>query len=189
MVRPVTVTVEAILLQQIGTYAAYYVGHVILIGMTYLWKKMQQASETRNRKLYKEVRILERVINASLRGRLMPSMIFGISLIQYYAGSVVLAMSGKMESMEWYFLVASYAEAVIFIPTVLTIAGQVFVRSRKLQSWQRSKLDKAHKKEVRSWRPFRIEFGQNFVDPLTPLVIQSNVTRETITFVVVYRNK
>lgn len=185
-----TAALETWLWLQIAVYAVYYGAHVILVDLTYFWKKLHRATEAKSFRLYNEMQVLERVLNATLKGRLMCFLIFDISLIQYFCGCVLLTIAEELAAMEISLFVLTYIDASAFLFTILTLAGRIFVKSERLiRILGRSRLSKFKRRQVKSWRPMRVEFGQNFVDALTPLVVQGNVMRETISVAVVYKNK
>lgn len=189
-VWPATAALEVIIWMPIGAYGVHYSLYVILVLLLYLFKKFQEANDIKSRKLYNEVRVFERILNASLKGRIAPVLIFGAALVQYFAGCVLLSMSKELGHTERYVCLLAYIETALFVPTMLGIAARLFVLSKGFCNMsKRLAKRKADKKEVMSWRAVRVEFGGNFVDALTPLVLEGNVVNQTISFAVVYRSK
>lgn len=185
-----TFVVEVVMYFQAPLYAVYYITHVLLAGLVYLWKKLREVMDTKSHKLLKEARVLERILNASLKGRLVPCFVLGVSIAECFAGSVLLSMSDQLGKVERYFFVLIYFQTGLCVRTLLTIMSYVFIKStRYKKALHRSAVKKVERKELMSWKPLRVEFGQNFVDELTPLVVEENVINQTISFAVMYRNK
>lgn len=143
-----------------------------------------------NAKVIQRIRricVLERILNGSLKGRLIPTVVFLVSGIQFCSGSVLL-MPGRLGMLKGSFFLLMFLEVSTFNLVVLTVGAKIFIKSGRFFVGFKEKIkSKVDKRVILALRPLRIEFGSSFIDNFTPLVVQGSVMSQMVSFVIASR--
>lgn len=148
-----------------------------LTGVIFLLEESLNSSKSQEIGYYRRLQILEKMVNASARARIFPCMASGMPIGQILNGFGSIRFHSTLNPAHLGFM-------VVFVVTVTVLSLIVFggcglIHERSLV-WLRSarqrtcsrKASKIQRRVLRSLIPLRVWFGSNFVDNLTPLVIQ-----------------
>ncbi|OXA54515.1 uncharacterized protein LOC118435673 [Folsomia candida] len=133
---------------------------------------------------YRELQILEKTVNSSLRERILPAMILILPIVQILSCLVfvILLKDDKVISSVIFFIV--YLECLGLTMLILSFAANIFVKTGKWVSQFPPGQSKTHRRIVKSFQPVKVQFGNNFVDALTPLVFQQFCATQTASLLV-----
>lgn len=172
---------------------SHYIAYAQISGLVLLWGRCAefiQASPglTRNARMrgYRELQVREKIYNSTFRGRILPASVAGVPSEQVLCGVAFLTFFRTGNWLLSSLFLMLYVGAALFGLVLLTSASCIFVRS---EGWiEAGKLGGGAKNSYfrrvhQSFRPLRLEFGSNFVDKLTPLVVQDFSSRQTATLV------
>lgn len=182
---------EFIMGMQIIVAGAHPTCYSQISGLVLLWGRFQEflrmtrsLTEDILMTRYREQQIWERIHNSSYRGKVLPVSITGIPTMEILSGAALITV---FQSGNWFqisvFLIF-YVDAAVFAIIILTSASAIYVKS---EDWIKGLKSEAgfknpyFRRVQKSFRPLRLEFGDNFVDKLTPLVLQEYCNRQTAT--------
>ncbi|OXA45149.1 hypothetical protein Fcan01_20135 [Folsomia candida] len=172
---------------QVGVGTAYHILTLLLTGVTFLWLECEFFIKCYQEHLasltdYRKIQIFEKILNSCTRegiflkfAILIPSLQVLLSFVtikMYHSGHDFLAvMVGWM-----------YAVTLGFTLLNFSAAATVYNMSKKwIQKCKGGERKKYARKIHRSLTPLRLYFGNNFVEILTPLVVQEYCLRQTVT--------
>lgn len=176
----------------VGCQAAIYTQ---ISGLILLWGRCSEFLKTQSRKDvnlgidgdidtlvagYRHLQILERNHNSSYSARILPLCIATVPFLLVLSGYALVALfsTGSLAQMLTFLVV--YLDITVFALVVLTAASGINVQTEEWVKKVKSGSGNRYLARVRkSWRPLRLEFGGNYVDRLTPLVIQEFCVRQT----------
>lgn len=122
---------------------------------------------------YGKLIVLEKWINSCMRRRVFLTIAFVVPNVQLLFGfmSIKVLNSEDDDMSRKAMLPYLYWTLMMFTMLTFTSAAKVNTLSK---SWlKKLKLDRTHDRKVlKSLMPLKLEFGNNFVERLTPLVIQ-----------------
>lgn len=130
--------------------------------------------------VYRKIQIYEKTLNSSIRDRIFLLMALLCPLFQVLAGfaSIVAANSGNFSIL----VVCGMLYCVVLSVTLISFSAAAKV-SQITQIWimsTRAKCKiKVDRKTLKSLVSLRIQFGMNFVEALTPLVVQEFCVQQT----------
>ncbi|OXA44439.1 hypothetical protein Fcan01_20765 [Folsomia candida] len=179
---------EFLVFMQSGLGAAYYIITLLLTGVTFVLiecgtfvklHKMGVADQIE----YRRVQILEKLLNACTRKQifLTTALIAPACQMTLSFVAVKLLHSGHglmAVAFMWMYL-------VVWSFTVITFsaAAKLYGVSQKwITECKRTDRKKCARKFQISLKPLRLEFGNNFVEVLTPLVVQEFCLSKTVSF-------
>lgn len=178
--------------------AAYYAIFVMFAGISCLlficWSNFQSVRKPENEvesiMMYRKLQVWERSLNESVKGRLFGSAMFLIPVVQVVATTLLLSIGSQLRWDRTLFVAAFSADAMIYSFATVSFAAVILSTStkwleRERRQWQRSKY---MRRVDRSLRPLRIEFGSNFADKTTALVVQDVCWRQIVGFCLMSRS-
>lgn len=132
-------------------------------------------------KKYRELQVLEKLNNSCLRFNTFSKMAFACPIVEIFSGFAIVKLH---HSMDIFYLVALLVAKFVaaLVNLVVFGAGSIYSQSWKwLQTEQNlRKGNKFERRVIKSMMPLRIWFGSNYVDPLTPLVVQHFCISQTM---------
>lgn len=184
--------VESIVFINITLAASYYLIQVLLHGVAFLLIDFiifvkQYENEISKIVEYKMVQIFEKCLNSCIRGRIFLVGALTIPAFQIIICNVAVKLFQSDKIIGLIFLLG-YFLILLFTVVMFSVAAKVNTLSRNWLSrskWNTCK--KWDRKVHRSLTPLRLEFGNNFVDTLTPLVVQQFCVTETASFLLLTR--
>jgi hypothetical protein len=141
---------------------------------------------------YKKLQIWDKTRDTFMMGRLMAFLMATTPMIEINCISALIIFGREMSLVESGFMYTTGAEAFVFTFLIQVGVAKVYVRSRR---WlnnlgnleNRDTPMKVWKRVVRPLQPIKVHFGTNFVDELTPLIVQDFCWSQTASLVLMYR--
>lgn len=122
---------------------------------------------------YRKLQILEGVLNAACREKILPPFLVSFPLMQILATFVCIKFHDVMGGTHFIFLVLLSLEAEILGLIYCTAEGVIYDKSETyLKGMKGVVRSKEERKMLKSYTPLRVRFGSNFLDRFTPLVFQ-----------------
>lgn len=191
-------SIEFAMAMQCCISAGHYVLFSQIFGIVMLFGRCQELATLKNAKVaylvkgYRQLQIQEKIHNSSYRGRILPFSILCIPLMEILSGVALIAVFHKANLLLTSSFLVTYMDCIVVGMLMLTFASSVYVKTEVWLNHAQSKSGKG--KTIRyfrmvrqSFRPLRLEFGNNFVDRLTPLVMQEFCCRQTATLLLLAR--
>lgn len=139
---------------------------------------------------YRELQVLEKIVNAVIRDIKFATFGYFFPGVQLFSCFVAITLSHDPDANIFRIglFVAPYLAAVTLTLVTFSVAGNVIPISGEwiLRYKERSK-SALSKRICRSLAPLRIQFGNNFVEQLTPLVLQEFCIRQTASLLLLSR--
>lgn len=140
---------------------------------------------------YRRLQIWEKLLNSFIKGRLMAHLMVGVSGIQIVIMIALIHRRnemgyGEILCMSAVFLNTAFAQFLLLSACAETYKqSRRWVQRKKNMDFSLNNLQrKIAKKTLSSIRPLRVEFLDNFVDRLTPLLVQEFIWNQTISLVI-----
>lgn len=184
---------EFVLLINIAVSSIHYCFHVMLHGIAFLWSDFSTFVKRCDQGFapiweYKRVQVFEKLVNSCIRRRIFLASALGIPTFQIMMCyiSTKLFHSEHENNFKAVLFFWSYILALIFTVIIFSVAAKINNLSRNWLSRYRWRMErKLERKVLKSLAPLKLEFGNNFVDALTPLVVQEFCLRQTVSFLLV----
>lgn len=161
---------------------------MLLVGITFLWDETEAAvgqSKGFKFKKYRNLQVLEKLINAGVRFRIFPATGITCPWVQIVGGFAVVKLHSSLE-FSYFVLFLQYFSICVF-NNIHSFGGAGAIYSKSQGSLiaakrevLKKKVPKIARREIKSLTPLRIWFGSNFADELTCLVIQDFCINQTI---------
>lgn len=172
-----------IIVMQFYTGAVYYAVYVLLIGTTHLVIECRGLKRIgkNNILLYRKIQIWEKVLNFCTSQRIFPTIVFsvsGLQIISAFALAILRNNSG-VGNLAVFFLM--YLNSFVFNMIMFSFAAKIYSVSKKWLKMGEKNVKGGYMRRLhRSYRPLRMSFFNNFIDELTPLVMQDFSLTQTI---------
>lgn len=130
---------------------------------------------------YRQLQIQEKIHNSSYRKKILPVSIFSITLVQILSGFAFLALFHDASIFQLSSFLILYVDSFLAGMIIFTWPALLY---EKTEDWlnrvkPRPRENMKYFQRVhKSFRPLRLEFGNNFIDKLTPIVIQEFCVRQ-----------
>ncbi|OXA49054.1 hypothetical protein Fcan01_16404 [Folsomia candida] len=127
---------------------------------------------------FRHAQVLERVVNASCRNWLLPTIAVFVPILYIMASTTLLTIHSEMTIVQVMLSATVTVGAGIVNVTSLSGAAKIYISSKiMIQDPQLlfrigNKPTKLARKKYKSIRPLRLEFGNNYVGRAIPLVVQ-----------------
>lgn len=122
---------------------------------------------------YRELQVFEKLFNSCIQGRIFPIFVTVCPVVEILGGFACVRLHLGMNSFEVAFILMETGLVTGFTLVFFSGAGKIYTGS---VSWLRDckvgENCKVNRKLLASLTPLKFRFGQNFVDGLTPLVLQ-----------------
>lgn len=133
------------------------------------------------------MQVSEKIVNAVVRFRIFALFGYFLLLVQIILGFVAVKILHDDEASVFRagIFICPYVGTLLVSLGAFSMAGNVIRTSSKwiLLYKGRSK-SSVTRRMCRSLTPLRVQFGNNFVEPLTPLVIQEFCVRQTASLLI-----
>ncbi|OXA45151.1 hypothetical protein Fcan01_20131 [Folsomia candida] len=179
---------EFLIYMQVAVGTAYNFVTVLLTGVTFLWLECAFFIKCYQKELadladYRKIQIFEKILNSCTREGIFLKFVILIPSLQVLMSLVAIKMFHSGHDLLAVMFCWMYV--IILGSTLLTFsaAAKVYGTSTKwIQGCKGGERKKYARKMHRSLIPLRLHFGNNFVEILTPLVVQEYCVRQTVTF-------
>jgi hypothetical protein len=183
--------------QQIMIGGSYYVLFSMVVPLSFLWIRVDShikqsytigLKNGRNFQSYKNLQVLTTIINCFLRNRLLPlfAWIYPILQILLLCIFIKLFQSNPVKASMFAFL---YISVAVFTIGIFSAGATVHNSSKEwMKVAKQSCKTKIERKMYASIMPLKLYFANNFVDTLTPCVIQDFCARQTASLLLLGKN-
>ncbi|OXA42525.1 hypothetical protein Fcan01_22913 [Folsomia candida] len=149
---------------------------------------------TRALRTYRCIRLIEKIMNYSMKGQLVPAMIGIVPLIQVFTQFVCIKLYSEIPLPGFLIFPMLLLDSAIVNLVIETMAANVHTNSVRLLAelnFELKSLPRRSKfrKELEACTATRIQFGQNFVDKGTPLVIENYCISQTVSLLLLNSTK
>lgn len=164
----------------------YYGLFVLYVGVSTLllrcWKNMNSYENKDRIIVYRQLQIWEKALSNTLKGRLFGIAMFVVPIIQVFAFTVLITFGSNLLWYEVGFVGSIAIDAVVCSFSLVSYASLLLICSSKwlIGYRDRSVCNKYERRVAKSFRPLRVEFGSNYVDRMTALILQDNCWRQII---------
>ncbi|OXA44507.1 hypothetical protein Fcan01_20712 [Folsomia candida] len=182
---------EFLLFMQVAVGASYNIISVLLTGVTFLWIECTTFIQRYeilfvSQVGYRKVQIFEKLLNASTRESIFLKTALLLPALQIIMSFVTINMFHASQGLMTLMFLWLYVLAFSF--TLLTFSAAAKANGASHGWIARCKGGDGRKiarKFHRSLVPLRLRYGNNFVEVLTPLVVQEFCMRQTMSFLIV----
>jgi hypothetical protein len=150
----------------------------------------RQIGLSSNHLFYKQIQILESMLNNFLKQRITPLVLCGVPLMQMFTFYLCIKFHEVFPPLVFLLFPIVFVDSLVINVVVFTLASWVFTKSQKAINLLQKNAAKSGrksliKKQIRSYSAMKIKFGSNFVDRFTPFLIQSNVLSQTASLLLI----
>jgi hypothetical protein len=133
---------------------------------------------------YRTIQLICGIFNDSSRRQVSPALLAGNPAIQIFSCFVCIKLHGEIPMPGFAYFPIQFLDCCIMGIGMFTVASHPWTKSNSLiRLWKQNdskKNDKCMRKALKSLSNLKVMFGNNFVDELTPLVIQDFVVNQTV---------
>lgn len=134
---------------------------------------------------YRELQVLEKLLNDCVKSRIFLVVAITFPMLQVVTSFIVIRADAGMDVAIFVYFGVLMMDAVILNLALFTGAAKIYGGSAKiLRKWRGnvflSTQSKLEKRVLMSICPLRLYFGSNYVDNLTPIVIQAFCSCQTV---------
>ncbi|OXA46129.1 hypothetical protein Fcan01_19254 [Folsomia candida] len=134
---------------------------------------------------YRCIQLLDKVQNSAMKGQVVPAVLGLIPQIQVFSLFVCIRLYASIQLPNFLLFPLILTDATVVNLVINTLAAGVHTNSslvlknmtRGLQTFP---VRSGFRKELRACQPTKVQFGQNFVDKGTPLVIENFCFNSTV---------
>lgn len=193
VVRMLAAMVEFTLFLNTIINGIHYFLEIMLKGVAFMWIDCKTFVKRYDKKIaeigeYNNLRIFEKWLNSCIRPRIFLTGAVGAPFTQILVSYIAIKLfqSNENDQLKASLFLLCYYVVLFFTMIIFSGAAQINNLSR---DWiDRCKWDfkkKYDRKVQKSLAPLRLEFGNNFVGRLTPLVVQEFCVRQTVSALLV----
>ncbi|OXA48047.1 hypothetical protein Fcan01_17078 [Folsomia candida] len=182
--------IEFVIMSWMIVGGAHYCCLVLISSISFLHLEFQKFKKSQNIakiKGYRKLQMFEKLVNSTLKDKILPIFAYAIPLMQIFVGFMAAKMMTMTPLNPRVALFAyGYVGAILMSVLTLTSAGMVNTLSA---GWIKSgngkeRSTKIGRKLHTSLAPLKIRFANNFVDKLTPLVMQEFCVSQSVTLLI-----
>ncbi|OXA44222.1 hypothetical protein Fcan01_20873 [Folsomia candida] len=179
--RVIVIVVEFIQIYRHVVIAAHYIMYILVSGILYFWEEaIKLLRFPYSMEGYRALQVLETILNASIRFRIFPTVLFLAPTMEILTICACIKYYDATDKIQLVLIAVLAVNATVLNVLYCTGAGIVCRKSgeylRDMKARVKGKLDK---KLLKSYAPLKVRFGSNFMDELTPLIIQQFCTAQT----------
>lgn len=167
---------EFVAMHYMGMTGSVFVVGVTFSGMIYLWLETSNLPR-KNSQRYRELHVFEKLFNSCVQGRIFPLIVTSCPVVEILGGFACIRLRESMNLLQLVFIMMETFSLIVFSLISFTAAGKIYTGS---VTWMRGckagEGNRVNRKVLASLTPLRVRFGQNFVDGLTPLILQQFCT-------------
>lgn len=194
-VRIFFASLELILFINITISSIYYLLLIFLSGVAFLWVECRTFIKEFNAGFarivgYRKFQVFEKLLNSCIRSMifLVTALIIPAFQILIFFAAIKLHHSGDPNSFEVFVFGWCYVVCLVFTVIVFTSTAQINNLSKTwILRCKWGNVKKLERMVYKSLKPLRLEFGNNFVEAVTPLVVQEFCMRQTVSFLILTR--
>lgn len=188
IVRMLYATAEFVMTLNIGITAIHCCIEILLKGVATLWIDGKDFVKRHGQKLakigeYQKLGIFEKCLNACTRSRIFFASALGIPAAQIVLCYMAIKLFRSNENDEYKASLFLWVYFMVLFFTMILFSGAAKINNLSRDWIVSCKWDfkKKYERAVHeSLAPLRLEYGNNFVERLTPLVVQEFCMRQTI---------
>lgn len=159
------------------------------------WTKYEVSDEyTKTLGLYRQVQVVEKNFNVFSKGQIVPTLVACTPGLQIFTQYVCIKLHSEIPMPGFLVFPMVFVEAIFNNILVFSLASIVNTRSLNLlQRWRKELVGFNRKERVpkilQSYKMMTIQFGSNFIDKGTPLVIQDFCLSQTLSLLLMSNYK
>lgn len=133
-------------------------------------------------KTYKELEVLERMLNDYGRRCLIPAAMSVIPVIEITSMCAMFKMHGEISIPGFFIFLLAFQITFTGLSLLKTVSGRLKVTSENLlENWSRFRgVSKYYRRKIRAMQPLTVRFASNFLDRETALVTQDFCINQTV---------
>lgn len=164
--------IEFVAMHYMAMTGGLFVAGITFSGLIHLWLESSNLPPT-NLQKYRELYIFEKLFNSCVQGRIFPLIISVCPVVEIIGGFACIRLREGMNLLQFLFIVMETLIVTGFTLVASSGAGKIYTGTVKwLRDCKAGEDKRLNNKILASLTPLRVRFGQNFVDGLTPLVLQ-----------------
>lgn len=176
---------EFLFISQILVSEIFYLVFILLSAIIILWNECKKCPDTLSARKYRNLMILEKLINSCVRARIFTIITMLCPILQIFGSYIIIKFHSSLEWSQLITVIMIDYYCILYNVMALGGAGSIHSKSCEWLIMTKNdclehKSNKFRRREIKSMTPLRIWFGSNFVDHLTPLVIQHFCIGQTI---------
>ncbi len=184
IIRVPIILLEMFILVFSAVNGSFYMVYVLMAGLIYVLQETDKVSTIHNQGgffEYRKLQVLEQHLNSCIRSFIFPSIAFVVPCTQIVAAFAICRLHNSMETSMLIFLMVVFSETFCINILLFSGAKKAHIQSEKwlLKMWELNRKDKIQRRVVKSMLPLRMWFGSNWVDRMTPMVIQQFCSIQT----------
>lgn len=150
--------------------------HVMVAGILHLWEKSYNIFNSSHFSTgYRKLQVSETILNAAVSGNVLPSYLLFGHTMQVVSTVAFIKYHDLMSMIQMMFFVLNGVNTFILNVMYCSGAGKIYRKSLVYLKGLKGKVKgKMERKLVMSYAPIKVRFWDNFMDELTPLIIQQN---------------
>lgn len=184
---------EFVQCSQIGVTSLYYAICFLTTTFSRLWLDCKVLTESRDNfedqvKIYRKIGIFEKILNSCIRSRIFLTLALLGPAFQILTGFALIEVVNSPDLSILLACRVIYVGVVAVTLICFSVAGQVNQISGSWITGRRAICkSRADRQQLRSLVPLRIQFGTNYVEALTPLVVQEFCVQQTASLLILTR--
>jgi hypothetical protein len=183
VIRLAIVLFEFSLWHQFVLGAAIYIFNMV-VSLSFLWLQVDSHVKSIGHDFgsYRKLQVLEKIINSFMRNRLLPLFAWMYPIFEIILLYIVIKLfhSTDSDSIKILMFAFMYFGVTVFTVGIFSAAAKVHNLSKEWIKWSKQGCkNKMERRIHKSIIPLRLYFGNNYVDTLTPCVIQDFCARQT----------
>lgn len=179
-VRIILATFEFIPVHYLALAAGIFPIALLFGGMVHMWLHISKLRNTTGLSFirkYRELQVFEKLFNSCNQGRIFPVLVTLCPVIEILGAFACVRLRGEMIPLEFTFIMMETKLVTGFTLAFFSGAGKINTGSGKLLRACKAGENRTETKKVLATLiPLKVRFGQNFVDGLTPLILQQFCT-------------
>lgn len=182
---------DFLVMMQLCYVVNYYAYHVLLTGQYFLWIQgydLLRSLGTRDPDLdflleYRKLQVVEALLRQAVRWRVFPAVSVIMPACQVLSSFALIKLHDSMPMSSILLMIDIIMASGVFSTVVFIIAAKSYSVSKECLEENRRVGGRGRireeKKAQKSLKPVRVQFGNNFVEPLTPLIFQQFCVEHT----------
>lgn len=190
-VRLSLATFEFTVFHYVALSSGVFIVGLLFAGMIHLWLESTQLfDDTRvESKIlkYRELQVFEKLLNAFTAARIFPVLVSTLPAMEILGVFALVRLHGGMDTLQLAFIAAETLIVTGFTLVFFSGPGKIYSGSVKwLRDCKAGENRGVNRKVLASWTPLKIRFSKNFVDELTPLILQQFCTIQMVNLLLVF---
>jgi hypothetical protein len=150
----------------------------------------RQIGSSSNHMMYRQIQVLEIIFNNYLKNRITPLVLTFLPLLQMFSQYLCIKYHDIFPPLVFLLFPFVFIDSLVGNVFISTLASWVLTNSESVVNLLRMKAvgpvrKSLLRKQIKSYPLLKIKFGSNFVDRLTPFVIQSTILSQTASLLLI----